>query len=68
MTCSLSGDDDKLRDFWTGLAEGGEIQMPFEKQMWGDEFGALTDRYGIPWMVNMGPGADAVGDDGSGQG
>jgi PhnB protein len=27
--------------------------MPLEKQMWGDEFGQLTDRYGIAWMVNI---------------
>jgi PhnB protein len=28
--------------------------MPLEKQMWGDEFGMCTDRYGIPWLVNIG--------------
>jgi PhnB protein len=27
--------------------------MPLEKQMWGDEFGMVTDRFGIPWMVNI---------------
>jgi PhnB protein len=21
--------------------------------MWGDEFGMCTDRFGIPWMVNI---------------
>ena len=30
--------------------------MPLEKQMWGDEFGMLTDRFGIPWLVNIGTG------------
>ncbi|HEU4751151.1 MAG TPA: VOC family protein, partial [Acidimicrobiia bacterium] len=25
------------------------------KQMWGDEFGMCVDRFGIPWMVNIGP-------------
>jgi PhnB protein len=29
-----------------------------EKQVWGDHFGALVDRYGIPWLVNI-SGADA---------
>ncbi|GAA4399268.1 VOC family protein [Fodinibacter luteus] len=53
ITVSLSGDDARLRDYWSALSEGGEVQMPFEKQMWGDEFGALTDRFGIPWMVNL---------------
>ncbi len=31
--------------------------MPLEMQMWGDQFGQLTDRYGVPWCVNIaGPG------------
>jgi PhnB protein len=55
ITVSLSGTDaDDLRGYWSALAEGGQVQMPLEKQMWGDEFGMCTDRYGIPWMVNIG--------------
>ena len=27
--------------------------MPLEKQVWGDEYGALTDQFGIEWMVNI---------------
>jgi PhnB protein len=27
--------------------------MPLEKQMWGDEFGMCTDKFGVPWMVNV---------------
>ena len=50
---SLSGDDEALRGYWDGLADGGSVQMPLEKQMWGDEFGMLTDRFGIDWMVNI---------------
>ncbi|GAA4944635.1 VOC family protein [Actinoplanes utahensis] len=55
ITVSLSGDDgDILRAFWEGLSAGATIRVPLEKQMWGDEFGQLTDRFGIPWMVNVG--------------
>ncbi|MFD9740458.1 VOC family protein [Umezawaea sp. NPDC059074] len=55
ITVSLSGDDgDALRGYWDKLAEGGAVTVPLEKQMWGDEFGACVDRYGIPWMVNIG--------------
>ena len=32
---------------------GGEITMPLEKQMWGDVYGAFTDRFGIVWQVNI---------------
>lgn len=58
MTISISGDEvDRLRGYWAGLAEGGEVSVPLERQMWGDEFGALTDRHGTPWMVNILGGA-----------
>ncbi len=33
--------------------DGGSIDMPLEKQFWGDEYGALTDRFGMHWMVNI---------------
>ena len=54
VTVSLSGDEaDKLRGFFARLSEGGQIETPLEKQMWGDEFGALTDRFGVHWLVNI---------------
>jgi PhnB protein len=54
-TVSLSGDDgDPLRQYWEKLSDGGTVTLPLEKQMWGDEFGMCTDRFGTPWMVNIG--------------
>jgi PhnB protein len=54
ITLSLSGDDgDELRGYWEKLIDGGQVNMPLEKQVWGDEFGMCTDRFGIPWMVNI---------------
>jgi PhnB protein len=54
ITISLSGDDgDELRGYWDRLSEGGAVTMPLEKQVWGDEFGICTDRFGIAWMVNI---------------
>jgi PhnB protein len=51
---SLTGNDDKrLTDVFNKLAKGGRIDMPLEKQFWGDTFGMLTDRYGVHWMVNI---------------
>ncbi|MEV6347904.1 VOC family protein [Actinoplanes sp. NPDC051851] len=52
-TVSISGDEEGLRAFWEKLADGASIAVPLEKQMWGDEFGQLTDRFGVPWMVNI---------------
>jgi PhnB protein len=55
VAVSLSGDDgDNLRRYWTKLSEGGTVSVPLEKQMWGDEFGACTDQFGINWLVNIG--------------
>jgi PhnB protein len=54
FSVSLSGDDDKeLRGYWEQLSAGGSVSVPLEKQMWGDVFGMCTDRFGIPWMVNI---------------
>jgi PhnB protein len=54
ITISLSGDDaETLRARFTALAEGGTVEMPLETQVWGDEFGQLTDRFGIGWLVNI---------------
>ncbi|WP_018683091.1 VOC family protein [Actinokineospora enzanensis] len=54
MVVSLSGDDDALRGYWEKLSADGTVTTPLEKQMWGDEYGACVDRFGIPWLVNIG--------------
>ena len=54
ITISLSGEDGaELKGYWELLVDGGTVTMPLEKQIWGDEFGMCTDRFGIPWMVNI---------------
>ncbi|MDE9366892.1 VOC family protein [Luteipulveratus sp. YIM 133132] len=54
ISISLSGDDaDNLRGWFEKLADGGRVTMPLEKQIWGDEFGMLVDRFGIAWLVNI---------------
>ena len=54
ITISLSGEDGgELRGYWEKLSDGGNVTMPLEKQMWGDEFGMCIDRFGVPWMVNI---------------
>lgn len=60
---SLFGDPEDAEDLhrcWDGLAEGGEVQAALDVAPWGDEFGMLTDRFGVQWMVNIG-GAPADG-------
>jgi PhnB protein len=51
---SLSGDDgDALRGYFEKLSDGGSVTMPMQKQAWGDEFGMVTDQFGVPWLVNV---------------
>ncbi|WP_410786288.1 VOC family protein [Kribbella sp. C-35] len=54
IAISLSGGGDELRGYYEKLsADGGKVTVPLEKQVWGDEFGMVTDRFGINWMVNV---------------
>lgn len=52
VALSLSGDDDDLAGYFDALAADGEITVPFEKQMWGDQYGQVRDSFGIIWHVN----------------
>lgn len=57
FSVSLSGDDDaQLRGYWEKLSDGASITMPLDTAPWGDVFGMLTDRFGVPWMVSIGAG------------
>jgi PhnB protein len=68
---SITGQDkDRLTETFNKLAKGGKVDMPLAKQFWGDTFGMLTDKFGVHWMVNIGPnlnssGPKRVGDDDS---
>jgi len=64
VTVSLSGEGEEFRSRWERLSEGATITMPMARQQWGDEFGMLTDRYGVPWMVSIGGFGDSPSVDG----
>jgi PhnB protein len=34
------------------LAEDGEVLMALQQTFWAARFGMLSDRFGIPWMIN----------------
>jgi PhnB protein len=54
VNLSLMGTDrEGLMRIFDALAEGGDVGMPMAEQFWGDTFGMLTDRFGVPWMVNV---------------
>jgi PhnB protein len=39
---------------FNALAENGTVKMPLQQTFWATRFGMLTDRWGIPWMINCG--------------
>ena len=43
--------------WYDALSEGGQPGMPFAETFWSPGFGSLTDRFGVPWMVNVIPAA-----------
>lgn len=53
ITISLSGTDSELRGWFAALSQDGTVTTKLEKQMWGDEFGQLTDKFGVGWLVNI---------------
>jgi PhnB protein len=39
---------------FAALSDGATINMPIGPTFWAQRFGALTDKFGIPWLVNGG--------------
>ncbi|MGB7803839.1 VOC family metalloprotein YjdN [Buttiauxella sp.] len=46
-------DLDEGKRWFENLAAGGDVTMPWGETFWAKGFGMLTDKYGIPWMVNV---------------
>ena len=45
--------DAEAKRVFTALGEGGNVTMPLAKTFWTSSFGMLTDKFGVPWMVNV---------------
>ena len=37
---------------FTQLADGGTVTVPLQQTFWALRFGAVVDRFGIPWAIN----------------
>lgn len=51
LSINLSDGAEQERIF-NSLAEGGKVTMPLGETFWGAVFGMVTDKFGIPWMLN----------------
>lgn len=52
MSVNIPKDAARGREVFDALAAGGKVTMPLSRQFWGAQFGMLTDKFGVPWMVN----------------
>lgn len=50
ITAETKEEADKL---FSGLSEGGQVEMPIADSPWGAYFGMFRDKYGIEWMVSF---------------
>lgn len=47
------GTEAEAKEIFAALSEGGEVGMPLAKTFFSPQFGMVTDRFGINWMVLM---------------
>ena len=45
-------DQAEAERIFEALSDDGTVQMALQKTFWASRFGMLTDRFGIPWMIN----------------
>jgi PhnB protein len=53
MLAIEAADDGEAKRVFTALGEGGNVIMPLTKTFWTSSFGMLTDKFGVPWAVNV---------------
>jgi PhnB protein len=47
-------DVDAAERIFRRLADGGQVTFPLQQTFWAKRFGAVVDRFGIPWGINCG--------------
>jgi PhnB protein len=48
-------DQAQAKRWYDELSEGGKQVTPFAPTFWSPGYGALIDKFGVPWMVNVTP-------------
>ena len=49
-------DVEEAERIFATLADAGLITVPLQQTFWAQRFGAVVDRFGIPWGINCGEG------------
>ena len=54
MTLAIEvADDAEAQRVFSALGQGGLVTTPLMKTLWTSSFGMLTDKFGVPWMLNV---------------
>ena len=54
VSLSFNGNDaETLHRYWDGLSDGATITQPLVAAQWGDDFGMLTDKFGVAWLFSI---------------
>lgn len=54
FSISISLDSvEKGAKIFDALAQGGQVRFPWQSTFWAKGFGMVTDKFGVPWMVNV---------------
>jgi PhnB protein len=54
ISLSLNTESKEEADrLFTGLSEGGKVDVPMSKMFWGDYFGMFRDKFGVQWMISF---------------
>ncbi|MCP3762931.1 VOC family protein [Domibacillus sp. A3M-37] len=48
----ISSDAEKLRAYFEGLSENGEVIMPLQETFWSKVYGQVRDQFGIQWQIS----------------
>jgi PhnB protein len=56
LSLNLASEAEAERIF-AALANGGKVEMPLARTFFALRFGMVRDRFGVPWMVHVPPGA-----------
>ena len=49
-------DEAEAERLFNALAADGKVQMPLEKTFFSPRFGAVSDKFGVSWMIGAHPG------------
>lgn len=54
FSLSLTADNPaSAEQYFTALADGGQVVAPFQPTFWSKGFGMVVDRFGLLWMVTL---------------